>query len=233
MHFFGRGGAGLQFSLSNWHSISWAANTFVVVVVRLSNQLVSNKLDFYCINCLCLILIIEIHVTVHYGNLPSSWWCACDCKTLGAQWSRLYHNLDMKNRFRLTSPYKLTPFMPPVPLQRTFVNWMNRQCLWNKWCNWIMEELWKMFPEVAHCVKPPFKVLSIPAAKYWSPESFWRPKALLRIDRLCRFTLRCLDELSVPWYKTMTAISSIYVTWVVVMNIKIGFWAAIGKLQIN
>lgn len=96
-----------------------------------------------------------------------------------------------------------------------------------------MEELWKMFPEFAHCVKPPFKVLSIPAAKYWSPESSWRPRALQRIDRLCRFTLRRLDELSVPWYKTMTTISSIYVTGAVVMNFKIGFWAAIGKLQIR
>lgn len=86
-----------------------------------------------------------------------------------------------------------------------------------------------MFPEFAHWVKPPFKVLSIPAAKYRSPESSRRPEAFQRIDRLCRLTLRCLDELSVPWYKTMTTVSSIYVTRAVAMNFKIGFWAATGK----
>lgn len=154
---------------------------------------------------------------------------------LSAQWGSLYHNMTWQtNRFRLTFPLKLTPFMPPpTPLQRTSASWMNGGMSLKQMCNRIMGELWKMFPEFAHCVKPPFKVLSIPAAKYRSTESSWRPKALQCIDRLCRFTLRCLDELSGPWYKTMTTISSIYVTWVVVMNFRIGFWAATGKLEIH
>lgn len=132
------------------------------------------------------------------------------------------------NRSWFIFPLKLTPFMPPKSSAGNF-SLLNAVSL-KQMCNRIMEKLWKRFPEFAHCIKPPFKVLSIPAAEYWSPESSWRPKALQRIDRLCRFTLRCLDELSMPWYKTMTKISSIYVTWVVV-NFKIGFWAATGKLQ--
>lgn len=52
-----------------------------------------------------------------------------------------------------------------------------------------------------HCVKPPFKLLW----QHIDPPGPLRGLELCRsIDRLCRFTLLCLDELSVSWYKTMT-----------------------------
>lgn len=92
-----------------------------------------------------------------------------------------------------------------------------------------MEELWKMFPEFEHCVKPPFKVLSIPAAKYWSPEGPELYSLLIDyVDSLCSVWMSCLCRDTRQWQESHLFM----VTRGVAVNFKSGLFVAMGELQI-
>lgn len=72
-----------------------------------------------------------------------------------------------------------------------------------------------------HCVKPPFKLLW----QHIDPPGPLQGLGLCKhIDRLCRFTLPCLDELSVSWYMSL---------WAWKLLREINCWPAVSNLIIS